>query len=90
MAKARGKKKILLFGATGTIGRAVLAELNSQGNKVVCVIRPGSAGELSTGTLTVEADVTDADAMRAVFTKDTFDAVISCMASRSGDRKSVV
>jgi len=84
MAKARGKMQILLFGATGTIGHAVLSELITQGHEPVCVVRPDSAAILPDDIHSIKADVTDADAMRAVFQHSTFNAVISCMASRSG------
>lgn len=73
--------KVLLSGATGTIGRAVLARLRAEGCGVICLARPGSA--LPDGVARLEADLTRAgalspDALRGV------DAVISCMASRSG------
>lgn len=77
-------KRILVFGATGTIGQAVLQALIKQGHETICVIRPGGACKFPRNTTSLEADVTDADAMRSVFQSGPIDAVISCMASRSG------
>jgi divinyl chlorophyllide a 8-vinyl-reductase len=73
--------KVALTGATGTIGRAVLARLQAEGHDVLCVQRPGSAPPQ--GATALQADLTipaglDARALHGV------DAVISCMASRSG------
>jgi hypothetical protein len=39
-------KRILLFGATGTIGRATLTELLRQGHHVVCFVRPQAAAKI--------------------------------------------
>jgi divinyl chlorophyllide a 8-vinyl-reductase len=72
--------KVLLAGATGTIGRAVLARLLADGHEVTCLVRPGSA--LPEDVPRREADLTrdalGADALAGM------DAVVSCMASRSG------
>jgi len=77
-----GPLRIVLLGATGTIGRAVLAELLAQGHLVTCLVRravdlPGAAVRV--------VDLADRDAVLAKgFAGATFDAVISCMASRTG------
>ncbi|MEM9999963.1 MAG: NAD(P)H-binding protein, partial [Pseudomonadota bacterium] len=84
MTSKPSKKRILLFGASGTIGHAVLTHLNDEGNEIVCVTRPASQAKLPAGIARIEADVTDAIAMRIVYESGRFDAVISCMASRSG------
>ena len=39
-----GPKSVLVFGATGTIGRAVLAELTAQGHHVTVVGRRAVVG----------------------------------------------
>ncbi len=63
--------RILLFGATGTIGRAVLAELQTRNCDVTAVLRT--------------TNVTDASSvLRDGFRNERFDAVISCLASRTG------
>ncbi len=74
-------KKVLLFGATGTIGRATAQAAVEAGHEVTCVVR--RPGEVFEGAATVQADVTDAASLGAVFA-DGFDVVISCLASRSG------
>jgi divinyl chlorophyllide a 8-vinyl-reductase len=73
--------RVLLFGATGTIGKTVLAELQHRQCSVTVAVRPGSKlnGEIR------YVDVTDANSVLANgFRHETFDAVISCLASRSG------
>ncbi len=65
--------RILLAGATGTIGRAVAAELVARGHEVTCLVRR-DPGDLPGR---VVARVEDLEAAR-------FDAVVSCIASRTG------
>ncbi len=75
--------RILLFGATGTIGRAVLADLLQRGHNVTCVLRPNRS--IDTAATLRFADVSDAASLlRDGFQGDRFDAVISTMASRTG------
>ncbi|MCC1482568.1 NAD(P)H-binding protein [Roseibaca sp. Y0-43] len=72
--------KVLLTGATGTIGRAVLARLQACGHDVTCLVRPGSA-------LPEDMSRLDADLARGPLAPDALagiEAVVSCMASRSG------
>ncbi|CTQ49124.1 NAD(P)H-binding protein [Jannaschia donghaensis] len=65
--------RILLAGATGTIGRAVAAELAGRGHDVTCLVRhdPGDLPQAAQASLAVP------DGAR-------FDAVVSCIASRTG------
>lgn len=73
-----------MFGATGTIGRATVAELVAQGHHAVAVARGGSKPvPAPAGVIHIDAfeQVTLA---REVFADASFDAVISCMASRTG------
>jgi divinyl chlorophyllide a 8-vinyl-reductase len=74
-------KRILLVGATGTAGRATLDALVAKGHEVVCFAR--SAADLG-----VEVRVGDAgdpvSLSRDGFRGEAFDAVVSCIASRSG------
>lgn len=79
--------RVVLFGATGTIGRAVLQELTSRGLRVTCVVRPGSENRLS--NLAEQADIVQASLENAenlidVFSTTPVDAVLSCLASRTG------
>lgn len=73
--------RVLVFGATGTIGRAVVAELIGREHHVTCFTRraveiPGA--EVHTGK------VQDPEALAGVFQDAAFDAVVSCLASRTG------
>ena len=77
-------RRVLLLGATGTIGRAVLHELMARGHHVVCFVRSTDA-VLPEGVDVRSGDVTDAASVeRDAFCGETFDVVVSCMASRSG------
>jgi divinyl chlorophyllide a 8-vinyl-reductase len=80
-------RRVLLLGGTGTIGRATALALVARGHAVACLVRPGSAKDdgLFTGTVVVEGDVTDPAAFaRASAAGGPFDAVVSCLASRTG------
>ena len=77
--------RVLLLGATGTIGRATAAALIAAGHEVVAVVRPGASGPA--GCARLEADVTQAGALAAAIGTARFDAVISCLASRTGAPK---
>jgi divinyl chlorophyllide a 8-vinyl-reductase len=77
--------RVLLLGATGTIGRATAAALVEAGHEVVAVVRPGASGPA--GCARLEADVTQAGALAAAIGTARFDAVISCLASRTGAQK---
>lgn len=73
---ANSPKSVVLFGATGTIGRATSTALQADGHSVTRVIRPGSDG--SGDTITAEVS------KYAALDLSNFDAVVSCLASRSG------
>ncbi|KQP18496.1 epimerase [Pseudorhodoferax sp. Leaf267] len=79
-----------MLGATGSIGRATAAALRARGHALVCVLRPRAdphdlARTLPGATLRW-GDVADAGwlAQHVFAPGERFDAVISCMASRSG------
>jgi divinyl chlorophyllide a 8-vinyl-reductase len=76
--------RVLLAGATGYIGQAVLKELVVEGHEVIALIRPGSGeGLVSSPVLTViEVDVLSDSAWQKPLGR--VDVVISCVASRSG------
>jgi divinyl chlorophyllide a 8-vinyl-reductase len=73
-------QRICLLGATGTIGKATLAALQAQGHAVVCL------GRHKADTPTTRCvEMTDPGSiMQDGFRGEAFDAVVSCMASRSG------
>jgi divinyl chlorophyllide a 8-vinyl-reductase len=89
-------RRVLLLGATGTIGRATLRALLQRGHEVVCLVRQradaGSAAndraERPAGVAWRVCDVTDPQSVaRDGFRGERFDAVLSCMASRTGAPK---
>ncbi|MDP3406738.1 NAD(P)H-binding protein [Bosea sp. (in: a-proteobacteria)] len=84
-----------MLGATGTIGRATLDALLRRGHEVVCFTRApaGARGadprperaRLPEGTAIRPVDFGDPAALATEgFAGERFDAVLSCMASRSG------
>lgn len=70
---------ILLFGATGHLGRKVAAELVTRGLKVTCVVRNETKGRglLPPQVKITVAEVTDPRAMEDI--TEGFDVVISCL-----------
>ncbi len=79
-------RRVLLLGATGTIGRATRRALLERGHEVVCLIRHGSELDaIGDGSTVRFGDVTDpASVGRDGICGEQFDAVISCLASRTG------
>ena len=88
-------KRIFVIGATGTIGRATVRALVRDGYDTVCLVLPqaGVGGALSpddtvkllAGATVRFGDVGDpASLARDGFRGERFDAVVSCLASRTG------
>lgn len=82
-------KRVFVLGGTGTIGQATVAALLAQGHHVTCFLRPRAPGDthlpLPDAARLCFGDVTDpASLIRDGFQGDRFDALVSCMASRSG------
>ncbi len=88
-------QRVFVLGATGTIGQATVRALRRQGHAVVCFVRPraGPGGRLARddiasllpGATLRFGDVTDpASLARDGFCGERFDAVVSCLASRTG------
>ncbi|MDG4649453.1 NAD(P)H-binding protein [Roseibacterium sp. SDUM158017] len=76
---------VLLLGGSGTAGQATARALVASGHRVTCVLRdPASARVLPAGVTTIAADVTDAAALHGIMKDAGLDAVVSCLASRSG------
>ncbi|MBU6394184.1 MAG: NAD(P)H-binding protein [Sphingomonadales bacterium] len=76
--------RVALLGATGTIGRATAQALVAAGHDVVAMVRKEPALHLPGATLR-RADAGDpASLMHDGFAGEHFDAVVSCMASRTG------
>lgn len=87
--------RVALFGATGTIGRATARALLDHGHAVVCPVRqrPGIDGRQGVDSLRsllpdVELHIANGSAVLEAgtdfFRRERIDAVVSCVASRSG------
>ena len=87
--------RVLLLGATGTIGMATARALVQRGHQVVCLLRPrrsdqhlkakAAPPESLAGVTVLWGDAADPEVWKQPsFTQARFDAVVSCMASRTG------
>ena len=84
---APARQRVLVLGATGTIGRATVRALLRHGHDVVCFVRPGAGDRaaLFPGAALRTGDVTDAPSLaRDAFCGEHFDVLVSCLASRTG------
>ena len=90
--------RVLLFGATGTIGQATCKALLERGHEVVCFVRhkagvngPSSQSqtrELLAGAVVRFGDVQSIESVtNEGLQSERFDAFVSCMASRTGAPK---
>jgi divinyl chlorophyllide a 8-vinyl-reductase len=80
-------KRIVVAGATGYIGRHVVRELVQRGHNVVCLVRSDAPVQdpMLSGAEVRVCQVTDhASLLRDGSRGERFDAVVSCLASRSG------
>ena len=76
---AASRRRVFVVGGTGTIGQATVRALVAAGHEVVCFGRRApAAGVFRAG------DVTRAESVAAGLGGERFDAVVSCIASRSG------
>ena len=91
-------RRVFVLGATGTIGRATVAALVQRGHEVVCFVRAraGVGGAMTVqdserllaGATLRFGDVCDAASLaRDGFCGERFDAMVSCLASRTGAPK---
>jgi divinyl chlorophyllide a 8-vinyl-reductase len=76
-----------LLGGTGTIGRATAQALLAGGHEVVCFVRAQPArGVLPEGAEVRVGEVTDAASLEHAGVRgERFDALVSCLASRTGE-----
>ena len=92
------RQRVFVLGATGTIGRATVRALVRHGHEVVCFVRPraGAGGSLAAedsarllaGATVRLGEVSDpASLVRDGFQGERFDALVSCLASRTGAPK---
>ena len=87
--------RVMLLGATGTIGAATAHALLRQGHEVVCLLRPRQGPNALASSQAIEHQLTGAQVrwvdpcdatavLRNGFAGTRFDALVSCMASRTG------
>ena len=85
---AGARRRVLVVGGTGTIGRATVRALVRHGHDVVCfgrAPRGPNAPEPTAGVTVRTGDLGDQTSVaRDGFAGERFDAVVSCMASRTG------
>lgn len=81
-------RRVMLLGATGTIGRAALGALLAAGHQVVCLVRPDVKDPrrgLPAAAVLRFGDVTDPRSLQQDgFAGERFDVLVSCLASRTG------
>lgn len=75
---------ILLLGGTGTIGRATAQALRAEGHRVTALIRPEADAALLPGCTILRGQSAPETLTRAML---GVDAVVSCLASRTGAPK---
>jgi len=86
-------EKVVVVGATGYIGKAVVRESVARGYPTTAVVRDAARAKSEpkfAGANVVQADVCAAESLGlpgAPFEKGAVDVVISCLASRSGSKK---
>lgn len=76
---------LVLLGATGTIGRGVLAQARADGYRMTCLTRKPANLPEDVAQMTV--DLADPLAVRQALAGIGADAVLSCMASRKGSAR---
>ncbi|MEM6623794.1 MAG: NAD(P)H-binding protein [Pseudomonadota bacterium] len=77
-------KSVFVLGGTGTSGRAAVQALLAAGHRVTCLVRPG-AGALPAGATRREGLITTPETLvQDGMGGEQFDAVLSCLASRTG------
>ena len=86
-------EKLVVVGATGYIGKAVVKEAVVRGYPTTAVVRDAAAAATEPkfqGANVMQADVTDPASLTrpgGPFEKGSVDVVVSCLASRSGSKK---
>jgi divinyl chlorophyllide a 8-vinyl-reductase len=91
----RRPRRVFVLGATGTIGRTAVRALVEDGHEVVCFVRdragvsgaltPDLSARLLDGATLRFGDVTDPASLAGEgFRGERFDALVSCLASRTG------
>ena len=96
----QAQKTAVIAGATGYIGKSVVREAVRQGYQTIALVRDKSSsdrdsfGDFFTGAQVIECDVSDVESLKTVMQgiadnspSKKIDAIVSCLASRSGVKK---
>jgi divinyl chlorophyllide a 8-vinyl-reductase len=96
----QAQKTAVIAGATGYIGKSVVREAVRQGYQTIALVRDKSSsesesfGDFFTGAQVIECDVSDVEKLQTVMQgiadespSKKIDAIVSCLASRSGVKK---
>ena len=83
------RRRVLVLGASGTIGRATVKALLERKHDVVCIVRsetsvPVGSDDLANVTVRVGDPTDPAWLIREGIGAERFDAIVSCLASRTG------
>jgi len=82
---ASPRLRVMVLGATGTIGRATVRALLQRGYEVVCLVRRPVDPGLFPGATVRRSDVGDPLSLaRDGYCGERFDVLVSCLASRTG------
>jgi divinyl chlorophyllide a 8-vinyl-reductase len=86
LIRSPAPRRVFVVGATGTIGRATVKALVQAGHDVVCFVRPGAPHLAEFAGATIRfGQVTQAESVaRDGFREEKFDALVSCLTSRTG------
>lgn len=87
MGNADVRGNVLLLGGTGTIGQATARALKRTGFDVAALVRPGANASVLQGCRLIEGNATDPQAIRDAMRAVRPGAVVSCLASRTGEPK---
>jgi divinyl chlorophyllide a 8-vinyl-reductase len=78
-------RRVLVLGATGTIGRVTVRALLSRSHEVVCLVRRSADIAVSAGATERIVELTDPLSLaRDGIRSESFDVLVSCLASRTG------
>jgi divinyl chlorophyllide a 8-vinyl-reductase len=96
----QAQKTAVIAGATGYIGKSVVREAVRQGYQTIALVRDKSStegesfGDFFTGAQVIECDVSDVESLKTVMQgiadgspSKKIEAIVSCLASRSGVKK---
>lgn len=79
-------RRVLLTGATGFLGRHVLRALRAAGAAVCATHLPSEHPQFESGVSGISLDITDHDALRALFEELQPDTIVHCAAHMGSER----